>query len=63
MQLYEIFLELTSSYTVERAINKLLIEELPMKTKAAIITIGFVWFGTVYAMLFSSVGCLLTTIA
>ena len=34
-----------------------------MKIRAAIITIGFVWFGIVYVMLFSSVGTLLTTIA
>ena len=34
-----------------------------MKIRAAIITIGFVWLITVYAMLFSSVGTLLTTIA
>ena len=34
-----------------------------MKTTAAIITAGLVWFGTVYIILISSVGVLLTTIA
>ena len=34
-----------------------------MKTKAAIITAGMVWFGTVYFMIITSVGTLLTTVA
>jgi hypothetical protein len=34
-----------------------------MKTKAAIITAGLVWFATVYLMIVSSVGTLLTTVA
>ena len=34
-----------------------------MKTKAAIITTGLVWFGTVYVMIVVSVGSLLTTVA
>ena len=34
-----------------------------MKTKAAIITAGTAWFVTVYVMIVSSVGMLLTTVA
>ena len=34
-----------------------------MKTKAAIATAGLIWFGTVYTMIITSVGTLLTTIA
>jgi len=34
-----------------------------MKTKATIITAGLVWFGTVYSLIITSVGYLLTTVA
>ena len=34
-----------------------------MKIKAAAITVGVVWFGVIYSMIFSSVGALLSTIA
>jgi len=34
-----------------------------MKTKAAIITAGLVWFGVIYLMVVTSVGTLLTTVA
>ena len=55
---------LFSSNVIEREKNDAsYTKETTMKIKAAIITIGFVWLITVYAMLFSSVGTLLTTIA
>jgi hypothetical protein len=34
-----------------------------MKTKAAIITAGLIWFGAIYLMIVTSVGTLLTTVA
>lgn len=34
-----------------------------MKIKVAVVTVGVVWFVTVYGMLFTSVGALLTTVA
>jgi len=34
-----------------------------MKTKVLIIAAGAVWFGTIYLMIISSAGMLLTTVA
>ena len=34
-----------------------------MKIKAAIITTGFIWFGIVYSMIFTSLAVLLSSIA
>ena len=34
-----------------------------MKVKTAIMTTGFIWFGIVYSMIFTSLGTLLSSIA
>jgi hypothetical protein len=47
----------------KREQHKLDIEEQDMKTGIAIITAGFFWFGTIYFLVYTSAGTLLTTIA
>ena len=65
LQKFEIIQPMSSSYTIETNNEQITlnIEDTTMKTYTIITSVGIVWFGVIYSLVFSQVTTLLSTVA